>query len=114
MGNRWRRKRKKKRNLSRKEKKKKKKPKEDEGTAWWEYCLIIAVLSYKIYTPLPEPIEDRYSRSVALFLNKAVYKVGHFIRIVSPSTETAYLEATWSGISNLNNHEVEGVTDKEI
>ena len=55
-------------------KKKKKKPKEDEGTAWWEWCLIFAVLSYKIYTPLPEPIEDRYSRSVALFLNKAVYK----------------------------------------
>jgi len=95
-------------------KKKKKKPKEDEGTAWWEYCLIFAVLSYKIYTPLPEPIEDRYSRSVALFLNKAVYKVGHFIRIVSPSTETAYLEAAWSGISNLNNYEIEGVTDKEI
>ena len=95
-------------------KKKKKKPKEEEGTAWWEWCLIFAVLSYKIYTPLPEPIEDRYSRSVALFLNKAVYKVGHFIRIVSPSTETAYLEAAWGGISNLNNHPVEGVTDTEL
>jgi len=95
-------------------KKKKKKPKEEEGTAWWEWCLIFAVLSYKIYTPLPEPIEDRYSRSVALFLNKAVYKVGHFIRIVSPSTETAYLEAAWGGISNLNNHPVEGVIDTEL
>jgi len=47
-------------------------------------------------------------------LNKAVYKVGHFIRIVSPSTETAYLEAAWGGISNLNNHPVEGVIDTEL
>ena len=50
--------------------KKKKKKKEEEKTQWWEYVMIIAVLSYKIYTPLPETIEDRYSRSVGMFLNK--------------------------------------------
>ena len=33
--------------------KKKKKKKEEEKTQWWEYAMIIAVLSYKIYTPLP-------------------------------------------------------------
>ena len=43
--------------------KKKKKKKEEEKTQWWEYVMIIAVLSYKIYTPLPEAVEDRYSRS---------------------------------------------------
>ena len=68
----------------------KRKKQEEEGTAQCEWCLIIAVLSYKIYISLPEPIKDRYS-----------------------STETAYLKAGWGGISN-NNHPVEGVTDTEL
>jgi len=94
--------------------KKKKKKKEEEKTQWWEYVMIIAVLSYKCYTPLPETIEDRYSRSVGMFLNKAVYKVGHFIRIVSPSTEISYLEAAWGGISAINNRPVDGVIDSMV
>ena len=135
--------------------KKKKKKKEEEKTQWWEYVMIIAVLSYKIYTPLPEAVEDRYSRSgkfsdfnklwrhkiivwwlyviiirdesslmtkseyrktwkVGMFLNKAVYKVGHFIRIVSPATEISYLEAAWSGISMINDRPVEGVIDSMV
>jgi len=95
-------------------KKKKKKKKEEEGTQWWEWALIIAVLSYKIYTPLPENISDRYPRSVGLFMNKAVYKVGHFIRIVSPGTEISYLEGAWGAISHINNRAIEGIIEKEI
>ena len=34
--------------------------------------------------------------------------------LFSPSTETAYLEAAWSGISNLNNYPLEGVVDTEV
>merc|ERR1711990_494333 len=94
-------------------KKKKKKKKEEEGTQWWEWALIIAVLSYKIYTPLPENISDRYPRSVGLFMNKAVYKVGHFIRIVSPGTEISYLEGTWNIISNINNKQIDGVKESK-
>lgn len=33
---------------------------------------------------------------------------------MSPSTETAYLEAAWGGISNLNNYPIEGVVDTEL
>jgi len=94
--------------------KKKKKKKEEEKTQWWEYAMIIAVLSYKIYTPLPETIDDRYARSVGIFLNKAVYKVGHFIRIVSPSTEISYLESAWGGISMINDRPVDGVVDSVV
>ena len=49
-----------------------------------------------------------------MFLNKAVYKVGHFIRIVSPATEISYLEAAWSGISMINDRPVEGVIDSMV
>ena len=51
---------------------------------------------------------------VGMFLNKAVYKVGHFIRIVSPATEISYLEAAWSGISMINDRPVEGVVDSMV
>ncbi|CBY19854.1 unnamed protein product [Oikopleura dioica] len=91
-------------------KKKKKKTKKEEPTAWWEWALIIAVLSYKCYTPLPENIEDRYPRSAGLFFGKAIYKVGHYIRIISPSTEVSYLRSAFSGIASLH-HDVEGVTN---
>ena len=91
-------------------KKKKKKAKKEEPTAWWEWALIFAVLSYKCYTPLPENIEDRYPRSAALFFGKTIYKVGHYIRIISPSTEVAYLRSAFSGIASLH-HDVEGVTN---
>jgi len=90
--------------------KRKKKTKKEEPTAWWEWALIIAVLSYKCYTPLPENIEDRYPRSAGLFFGKAIYKVGHYIRIISPSTEVSYLRSAFSGIASLH-HDVEGVTN---
>lgn len=80
------------------------------ATAWWEYVLILAVLSYKIYTPLPDEIEDRYPRSIALFMNKAVFKVGHYIRIVSPGTELSYLRMATGGIAKLHG-DVEGATE---
>ena len=64
--------------------KKKKKKKEEEKTQWWEYVMIIAVLSYKCYTPLPETIEDRYSRSVGMFLNKehTVWRFREFFFVI--------------------------------
>ena len=63
------------------ETKKKKKPKKDEGTAWWEYALIIAVLSYKIYTPLPDDIEDRYARSANIFFQKGRFPISKILRL---------------------------------
>lgn len=81
------------------------------GTAWWEYALIFAVLSYKIYTPLPEDMEDRYARSVVLFGQKAVFKVGHYIRIISPSTELMYLRGATNGIAGLVHQDVEQVDE---
>lgn len=89
--------------------KKTKKKKEEAGTAWWEYALIVAVLSYKIYTPLPEDIEDRYPRSGLLFMQKAVFKVGHYIRIISPATEISYLRGATNGIAGMLHFDVEGV-----
>ena len=40
--------------------------------------------------------------------------MGHFIRIVSPSTEISYLEAAWGGISAINNRPVDGVIDSLV
>ena len=82
-----------------------------EGTAWWEYALIFAVLSYKIYTPLPEDIEDRYPRSFFLFGQKAIFKVGHYIRIISPSAELSYLRGATNGIAGIIQTDIEGVKE---
>ena len=65
--------------------KKKKKKKEEEKTQWWEYVMIIAVLSYKIYTPLPEAVEDRYSRSGKFWwivTSKKIFKIVYDVIIV--------------------------------
>lgn len=92
-------------------KKRPKKPPAKEGTAWWEYALIFAVLSYKIYTPLPEDIEDRYPRSFLLFGQKAIFKFGHYIRIVSPGAELSYLRGATNGIAKIIKKDVQGVTE---